>query len=181
MSIKLFAINSFSLQFFDFVSSLKQTVNRNWVHFTFFRSKQFKSTFFWISSTGTQSILSLENRAFFQFFFMNDDFWYRCFKYITIICYLFKPRFRFWINGCAWNKKIQVLRHSLFRTSYLSCTDMGWGWRGIGIDRATIQNFVYTFRGGSVRRKASSTSANLLSPSASWVMKAWRISCKGTH
>ena len=33
---------------------------------------------------------------------------------LPLFCYWFKPRFRFWINGCAWNKKIQVLRYSLF-------------------------------------------------------------------
>ena len=74
MSIKLFAINSFSLQFFDFVSSLKQTVNRNWVHFTFSRSKQFKSTFFWIYKPELSQFWALRTEHFiFDSFWMNDN------------------------------------------------------------------------------------------------------------
>ena len=111
MSIKLFAINSFSLQFFDFVSSLKQTVNRNWVHFTFSRSKQFKSTFFWIYKPELSQFCAFAPEHLFLTF-SEWLLYYWCFKYITSITVIYSRIFSgSWI-GCAWSKQENTIRRS---------------------------------------------------------------------
>jgi len=75
---------------------------------------------------------ALTTEHFFRFFLMDDNFYIVVLNILPLYCYLFKTRFRSWINGCAWNKKIQVWGLNLRRSSYLSCTDIItslWGWK----------------------------------------------------
>jgi len=69
VSRKLFAIRSFRLQFFDFISSHEQTVNWNWVYFSFFIRSSFNSTFIWISfNRNSVNFEPLQQDVYFRLF-----------------------------------------------------------------------------------------------------------------
>jgi len=132
VSRKLFAINSFSLQFFDFISILKQAVNWNWVHLTLSVQSSLIQLSFGFLQPELSQFWALTTEHLFSILLMDDDFYIVVLNILPLYCYLFKTRFRSWINGCAWNKKIQVWGLNLRRSSYLSCTDIitsSWGWK----------------------------------------------------
>jgi len=59
---------------------------------------------------------------------------------LPLFCYWFKPRFRFWINGCAWNKKntsftLQLVLDVLFVVHRYHYKFVGLA--GIGVNCAT--------------------------------------------
>ena len=114
MSIKLFCNWFVQFTILWFYSSLKQAVNRNWVHFVFFRSMQSSQLSFWFS-TGTGSKLwPIKIRAFISvFFWMNDDLYYYWIHY-RLFCTYSNSVSGFWINNSVRDKKIQVWRYSLF-------------------------------------------------------------------
>ena len=144
MSIKLFCNWFVQFTILWFYSSLKQAVKPELSSFRVLQSSQL---FLLMFNRNWVEIVTNQDQSVYFRFLLNEWWFILLLNTLSIICYLFKPCFRFWINSVHEIRK--------YKFNEIACSDVLFvvhrylykfvgSSGGIGIELATIQNFCST-------------------------------------